>query len=70
MIYAYRRHRDQHGRRTVDLFCSETGRPAPAGYTRCSWARFRRAWQISDALTCRQARRRRPLIMPTLGGRG
>lgn len=45
MIYAYRRDDDQ-----VVLFVSETGRPAPAGFIRCTLDGFRAAWRLRDQL--------------------
>ncbi len=56
MTYAYRRSRDLFGRRQIELYISESGRPAPSGFITCSWPRFRRAWQIDAALTFRRVR--------------
>lgn len=50
MTYAYRHTFDQGGRRTVELFVSETNRPAPAGFVTCSSIGFRWAWRLRDAL--------------------
>lgn len=49
MIYAYRQTDDQ-----VDLYVSETGKAPPNGYTVCSFADFREAWQFRDAMRIRQ----------------
>lgn len=49
MIYAYRQDPDQ-----VLLYISESGRPAPAGYTQCSAAAFREAWRLRDMVRMRQ----------------
>jgi len=55
-IYAYRRGRDLTGQRTIELFISETGRPAPAGFVSCSATTFRWAWRYDAALTFRRLR--------------
>ena len=56
MTYAYRRSIDDHGREVVDLFVSETGRPAPTGFAECSWSEFLSAWRERDALVVRGKR--------------
>lgn len=55
MTYAYR---DSGG--AITLFVSEArGRRIPAGFTRCTYARFVEAWQRRDAQQI-QAMRDRP----------
>lgn len=45
MSYATRQSDDQ-----VELFASEVGKPAPAGFVACTLAEFLAAWRLRDQL--------------------
>lgn len=53
MIFAYRQDDDQ-----VELYVSERGRRAPAGFTSCTLDDFRQAWRLRDYLRMQQLRMR------------